>query len=116
VIQYVENILKETNKKDKIAFSKTKEPQMSMAHFTVTLGFMPDYTFSGSGVRVDDIMDGRNAQKIGMKAGDVIVKLGDFNVTDINNYMEALSKFQKGDSTKVVVMRGNDKKDFDVVF
>ena len=116
VIQYVENILKETNKKDKIAFSKTKEPQMSMAHFTVTLGFMPDYTFSGSGVRVDEIMDGRNAQKIGMKAGDVIVKLGDFNVTDINNYMEALSKFQKGDSTKVVVMRGNDKKDFDVVF
>jgi S1-C subfamily serine protease len=46
----------------------------------------------------------------------VIIKLGDFNITDINNYMEALSKFKKGDSTKVTVMRGNDKKDFDVVF
>jgi len=116
VIEYVENVLKETNKKEKLSFSKTKEPQMSMAHFTVTLGFMPDYTFSGSGVRVDEIIDGKNAQKIGMMAGDVITKLGDFNVTDINNYMEALSKFKKGDSARVTVMRGNDKKSFDVIF
>jgi hypothetical protein len=116
VIQYVENILKETNKKEKLSFEKTKEPQMSMSHFTVTLGFMPDYTFSGSGVRADEIIDGKIAQRIGMMPGDVIIKLGDFNITDINNYMEALSKFKKGDSTKVTVMRGNDKKDFDVVF
>jgi len=116
VIEYVENVLKETNKKEKLSFSKTKEPQMSMAHFTVTLGFMPDYTFSGSGVRVDEIIDGKNAQKIGMMAGDVITKLGDFNVTDINNYMETLSKFKKGDSARVTVMRGNDKKSFDVIF
>lgn len=116
VIEYVENILKETNKKEKLAFEKTKDPQMSTAHFTVTLGFMPDYTFSGSGVRADEIIDGKIAQKIGMMRGDVITTLGDFKVTDIYNYMDALSKFKKGDSTKVTVMRGNVQKNFDVVF
>ena len=108
--------MKETNNSDKLAFSKTREPKMESAHFTVSLGFMPDYTFSGTGVRADGIIDGKIAQKIGMKAGDVIVKLGDFNVTDINNYMTALSKFKKGDTTKVTVMRGKEEKSFDVVF
>ena len=116
VLQYVENVLKETNNMNKLAFLKTREPKMESAHFTVSLGFMPDYTFSGTGVRADGIIDGKIAQQIGMKAGDVIIKLGDFNITDINNYMTALSKFKKGDSTKVTVMRDKEEKTFDVVF
>lgn len=116
IIQYIQNILEETNNTIKLAFSKTSEPQMEMAHFTVSLGFMPDYTFSGTGVRADGIIDGKIAQRIGMEAGDVIIKLGDFTITDIYNYMAALSKFKKGDSTKLTVMRGKEEKSFDVAF
>ena len=116
VIQYIENILKETNNDKKIAFSKTREPKMETAHFSVTLGFMPDYSYSGNGVRVDAVIDGKTAQKIGMKAGDVITKLGDYPVSDMNSYMEALGKFKKGDTTIVTVMRGNDKMNFNAVF
>lgn len=116
VLQYVENVLKETNNLDKLAFSKTREPQMESAHFTVSLGFMPDYTYPGTGVRADGIIDGKIAQQIGMKAGDVIIKLGDFNITDINNYMTALSKFKKGDATTVSVRRGKDEMSFNLVF
>jgi hypothetical protein len=116
ILQYIENILKETNNSAKLAFSKTREPQMETARFAVSLGFMPDYTYSGTGVRADGIIDGKIAQKIGMMAGDVIIKLGDFTITDINNYMTALSKFKKGDATKLTVMRGKEEKSFDVVF
>ncbi len=116
VIQYIEDILKETDNDQKIAFSKTREPKMETAHFSVTLGFMPDYSYSGTGVKADAIIDGKTAQKIGMKAGDVITKLGDYPVTDLNSYMEALGKFKKGDATVVTVMRGNDKMNLDVVF
>lgn len=116
IMQYIENILEKTNDTEKIAFLKTREPQMGNAYFTVSLGFMPDYTFSGTGVKVDAIIDGKIAQKIGMKPGDTITQLGNFKVTDINNYMTALSKFKKGDTTKVLVMRGKDELNFDVVF
>ncbi len=116
VIQYIENVLTETNNNQKIAFSKTREPQMQVAHFSVTLGFMPDYSFSGKGVRADAIIDGKTAQKIGMKAGDIITRVGDNPVSGVNSYMAALGKFKKGDSTKVTVLRGNDKINFDVVF
>ena len=63
-----------------------------------------------------DIIDGKIAQQIGMKAGDVIVNLGDFHITDIYNYMAALSTFKKGDATKVSVMRGKDELSFNVTF
>jgi hypothetical protein len=116
ILQYIENILEKTNDAEKIAFTKTREPEMNNTHFSVTLGFMPDYSFSGTGVKVDAVTDGKTAQKAGIKPGDVITELGDFKVTDINNYMTALSKFKKGDETKVTVMRGNNQLHFDVVF
>lgn len=116
VIQYIENILKETNNDQKIAFLKTREPKMETAHFSVTLGFMPDYSFSGKGVRIDAVIDGKTAEKVGMKAGDVITHLGDYPVNDIYGYMDALGKFKKGDSTKATIMRGNETLNFDVVF
>jgi len=72
------------------------------------LGIMPDYTFGGTGVRIDGVSDGRPAQKAGLQTGDVIVQLGDYGVTSLDNYMEALGKFKKGDATIVKVKRGND--------
>jgi aminopeptidase YwaD len=116
IIQYILNIIKETNNIGKIAFSKTREPQMSSARFTVSLGIMPDYTFSGLGVRADGIIDGKIASKVGMQAGDIIVKLGDFTITDLNTYMTALSKYKKGDATKVTVQRAKEELIFDIVF
>lgn len=116
VIQYIEDILKETNNNQKLAFSKTREPKMETAHFSVTLGFMPDYSYSGKGVKADAIIDGKTAQKIGMKSGDVITQLGDYPVNDLDSYMAALGKFKKGDATFVTVMRGSDKMNLAVVF
>lgn len=89
---------------------------METAHFSVTLGFMPDYAYQGKGVRVDAIIEGRNAEKIGMKGGDVITQLGDYAVSDIYSYMEALGKFKKGDATTVTVLRGSETLTLNVVF
>jgi hypothetical protein len=109
VIKYIEAVIKATNNKGKLAFSKTRETQSgSTARFSVTMGIMPDYTFAGSGVRVDGVSDDRPAQKAGIKTGDVIVQLGDFNTSSLDNYMQALSKFKKGDKTTVKYKRGND--------
>jgi C-terminal processing protease CtpA/Prc len=108
IVKFVYEVVEALNKKGKLAFTKTKEMQMGGPRFTVTLGIMPDYTFSGSGVRADGISDGRPAQKAGMKAGDVIVQLGDYPLPSMEKYMEALSKFQKGDATTVKYKRGNE--------
>jgi Peptidase family M28/PDZ domain len=116
VIKYIYHVIDETNKLGKLAFLKTREPKMEGKRFTVTLGIMPDYTFNGKGVRADGIIDGKVAQKAGMQTGDVIVKLGENSVTDLTSYMNVLSKYKKGDSTTVTIMRGKDELTFDIIF
>ena len=77
---------------------------------------MPDYTFSGTGVRVDGVSEGRPAQKAGLKTGDVIIQLGDFNTSSVETYMQALGKFKKGDKAKVKYKRGAEVAETEVVF
>ena len=117
VVKYIYTVIETANKKGKLSFSKTREIQsMGKSSFKVTLGIMPDYTYSGSGVRVDGVSEGKTAQKVGIKAGDVITQLGDIKFTDVQSYMGALGKFNKGDATKVKVKRGNEELVFDIVF
>ncbi len=117
VVKYIYTVIEAANKKGKLAFSKTRETQsMGKSSFKVTLGIMPDYTYSGSGVRVDGVSEGKTAQKVGIKAGDIILQLGDIKFTDVQSYMGALGKFNKGDATKVKVKRGNEELVFDIVF
>jgi hypothetical protein len=118
VIKYIESLVDLTNDKGKLAFQKTREtsPFGTTARFSVTLGIMPDYSFSGSGVRVDNVSDGRPAQKAGIQAGDIIVQLGSYNTNSLETYMQALSKFTKGDKTTVKYKRGDEVKEGDVQF
>ncbi|WP_164735524.1 M20/M25/M40 family metallo-hydrolase [Pseudoflavitalea rhizosphaerae] len=117
VIKCIENIVTATNTKGKLAFAKTRETQTSSsARFSVSLGIMPDYTFTGAGVRADGVSDNRPAQKAGIKTGDVIIQLGEHSISSMEAYMQALSKFKKGDSTTVKYKRGNDTLETKVTF
>ena len=96
----------------KLAFTKTKDSsEKKAAAFKVTLGVMPDYVYTGTGMRVDSVIKGRVGDKGGLKDGDVIMKIGDVDVVDIYKYMEGLAKFKKGDSCEVVVLRGKKLKE-----
>ena len=77
---------------------------------------MPDYTFSGTGVLVDGVCDGRPAQKAGIKAGDIILQLGEHKVTDVQTYMQAFNKFSKGEATRVKLIRGKEDLELPLVF
>ncbi|MBS1574155.1 MAG: M28 family peptidase [Bacteroidetes bacterium] len=118
VVRYINDIVTNLSKQNqKLAFTKTRETQTtSSARFSVTLGIMPDYTFTGTGVRCDGISEGKAAQKAGLQTGDIIVQLGGNNITSLENYMQALGKFKKGDKTKVKFKRGNDTVEADVQF
>ncbi len=117
LLKYIYTVIEKTNDKGKIAFTKTREAQqMGKRSFSVSMGIMPDYTFSGNGVRADGISEGKPAEKAGLKTGDVIIQIGEYKIPDVQGYMQTLGKFKKGDATKVTVKRGAEEKVFDVVF
>lgn len=107
VIKHILSVIeKEDKQKTKLAFTKTRDAQVGTTErFSVTLGILPDYTFSGTGVRVDGVSDNRPAQKAGLKTGDVILSLGSYKTNSLEGYMQALGKFKKGDRTTVTYSR-----------
>jgi len=117
VYKIITSIVKNTSGLQKLAFAKTREQSVgSSTRFTVSLGIMPDYSYPEKGVRVDGISEGKLAQKVGIVAGDIIMKLGSYQTSTVTSYMEALSKFKKGDSTTVSIQRKNQIIELSIQF
>lgn len=105
VLNFIANFIERTYKYPKLSFTKTRSNESTKMSFKVTMGVMPDYTFEGKGMRIDGVTDNKPAAKAGIIKGDVVRKLGEMEVVDVQTYMKALSKFKKGDTTTVEVLR-----------
>ena len=117
VVRYVQSIIKNTDSYGKLDFLKTREAAMGKStKFKVTLGVMPDYAYTGAGVRIDGVSPGKTGEKLGLKAGDILVKLGEYKLMDVMGYMEVLSKFNKGDKTILTIKRGTEELSFNMQF
>jgi hypothetical protein len=111
VLEYILKIIKNIDQEPKLEFRKTRDSNNDNApKFKVTLGIMPDYSFEGKGVKVDGVSDNKPAFVAGVKKGDIIIKLGETEVSDMRSYMQALADSKKGD-TKVLEVVRNGKKE-----
>lgn len=117
VVYLAENIFASLNNCNKLNFQKTdKNPSSRPSRKGPTLGIIPDLTGSDKGLRIDGIIDGKPASKGGLKTGDIIIKLGEEEVSDIMTYMKALSTFKKGESTEVHFIRNDEKLTTTITF
>jgi aminopeptidase YwaD len=97
-------------------FRQTAIKETKSVRFKVTLGVMPDYSYSGEGMKIDGVVEGKPAQSAGMKAGDIVTKIGDVDVKGMESYMQALAKYKKGDTVDVVYMRDGQQMIANITF
>ena len=117
IVRFIQEMIENDKTPNKLVFTKTREQQTSTStRFSVSMGIMPDYSYSGTGVRVDGVTDNRPAKKAGLLGGDIVKQLGDFKTSSVEAYMQALSKFKKGDKTTAVVSRGDKELTFEIQF
>ena len=116
ISDYIFDIVSELNDAEKLVFKKTKDAKKDSPRFKVTLGVMPDYMFEGKGMRIDGVTDDKPANLAGIIKGDVVIKMGDIEVDDMMGYMKGLSKFEKGNTTKVIVLRDGKEVEVEVTF
>ncbi|WP_336375827.1 DUF4910 domain-containing protein [Aureisphaera galaxeae] len=116
ILSYIYDIAMDLDDNGKLAFRKTKNESEEVPAFKVGLGVVPDYLYTGSGMRIDGVSEDKPAQKAGLKKGDVVVKMGDSTVVDLMSYMKVLSTFDNGQKTKVVVERDGEKIEVEVEF
>ena len=81
-----------------------------MAH----LGVIPDYSAGAKGLRISEVTENSPAAKAGLKAGDMIVQLGESTVTDVQSLASGLRRHKPGDMVKVLVRRGEENVSCDV--
>ncbi len=117
IVEYIEHLTRKIDATPRLGFSKTTDKDSrSTPRFTVTMGIIPDYLYEGIGVKVDGVSDEKPAMKAGVKTSDIIVKIGDFDITDMHTYMDALSKLKKGEKTKVTLIRGKETMELPITF
>ena len=114
ILKLITEIVLALNDEPKLSFLKTRtKAQKSVSSFKVTMGIMPSYASDVKGLKVDGVTDGKPAAHAGIQTGDIITKIGDYKVDDIYGYMDALAKFEKGQTVPVVLTR--DAKELTVM-
>lgn len=117
VIGYVGSLVQWLNDHADMTFTETKqEDNQNRPRFSVTLGVMPDYAYGGEGMRIDAVTEGKPADKAGMQAGDVVIKMGPFPVTGMQSYMRSLGQFKPGDETTILIKRTGKEMALTVTF
>lgn len=116
IADYIYRITRESDNAGKLSFRKTKNESEEVPRFKVGLGVVPDYLFTGKGMRIDGVSEDKPAQKAGLLKGDIVVKMGDSTVVDMMSYMRALSSFNPGQRTRVTVSRNGSKVEKEIIF
>lgn len=99
-----------------LAFTKTKDESAETPDFKVTLGVIPDYLFSGKGMRIDGVRDERPAGNAGLLKGDIVKQMDTLKIVDMMSYMKALGAFEPGSTVEVVVERDGEMLEKEVTF
>jgi len=116
IMTYILNIISDLDDDGKLAFRKTKNESDDVPRFKVTLGVVPDYLFTGEGMRIDGVNEDKPAIKAGIQKGDVVKKLGEYEIADMMSYMKALSKFEEGQTTQVMIERKGEILELEITF
>ena len=116
ISDYIFDIITDLDDNGELAFRKTKNESEETPRFKVGLGVVPDYLFDGKGMRIDGTREETPAFAAGLQKGDIVIKLGDSNVTDMMSYMRALSVFEKGDEAAISIKRSDSIIDTRVKF
>ncbi|NEB74054.1 PDZ domain-containing protein [Streptomyces sp. SID14478] len=70
--------------------------------------------YKPAGIAVVSVTDGGGAEKAGIKAGDIITRFGDTDVTTMQSLSEALAEEKPGDDVSVTYTRDGSEKKADV--
>jgi hypothetical protein len=71
------------------------------------LGTIPDMTDSPGGVRLLGVRAGSPAEKAGLRGDDIITRIGDMDIPDLQAMTNALRSHEPGDTVSIVIRRGS---------
>lgn len=74
----------------------------------IFVDFSDPENHDNKGVIIWELKSGGNAEKAGLQKGDVIVRINDYNITDVNQYRNLLNQYESGDNLEYLIKRKNE--------
>jgi aminopeptidase YwaD len=107
VAEFVREIATDVaNEAQRIAFTKVKsESKPTSGGFRVYLGTIPNYSDQSDGMKLDGVRPGSPAERAGLKAGDLITRLGKTPVKNVYDYTYALGELRAGEEVEIAIRR-----------
>jgi S1-C subfamily serine protease len=68
---------------------------------------VPDFAFQGPGVRAESVVEGSPAARAGVTAGDVILKIDDKPIANLQEFSNVLRTVNPGQTVKVLLRRAD---------
>jgi hypothetical protein len=84
-------------------------PGQQAGGYGAYLGTVPDFAPVDFGVRLSGVSGGSPAEAAGFQAGDVLIRLGTFEIGDLYALTEALQTLQPGDQVDAVLVRNGNE-------
>ncbi|MBN2430996.1 MAG: M20/M25/M40 family metallo-hydrolase [Acidobacteria bacterium] len=72
-------------------------------------GVMPDFAFDGEGVKIAQVAGQSPAATAGLQPGDVIIRLGDTPVRNLQEYAAALKGHVPGETVSMIIRRNGSE-------
>jgi len=83
----------------------------SRAEVRVFTGTIPDYSTEVKGLLLSGVVGGGPAEQAGLQKGDVVVEIAGQTISNIYDYTYALDVLKVGEPTKVVYVRGGQRRE-----
>lgn len=77
-------------------------------------GSIPDFSQDQPGYAVTGVTKGGPAEKAGLTGGDIIIRFGDSQIGNLEDFDSALRKYKAGDKVPVIVRRGGEELTLEV--
>ncbi len=77
-------------------------------------GSIPKFPETGDGYGMTGVAKNSPAGRAGFQAGDRIIRFGEAKISNLEDFDNALRKYQAGDRVKAVIMRGGEEKTLEV--
>lgn len=87
-----------------------EDHNMELVDDVVMFGFIPDFEYEGSGVRVAKVVgDSTLCALVGIQEGDIFIKLEGQEIDSLEDMNEYKATKQRGDSTEMTILREGEE-------
>jgi hypothetical protein len=94
---------------------KISEPQKSKTKRRAATGSIPDFAYTGVGIKLASVIQGSAGDKAGLKGGDIIVEVNGVKTPDLKTYSDLLKKYNPGDKVTMSIIRDDKELKIEIV-